>query len=183
MRSACLFEGQACFQEALRLAPELRLAAEAPERGEELRIAAPRREPAFGALDADARLLGARAELPVGGQLAVEVHELGGPFRAERALDDLARERRSAERGGVACGGAGDARMDLVARGDLAPAALEGAGVVSGAREKLHVGLHLVFLGERGRDGIALDELAGEAQHFVPGTGAALRAQQHARRG
>ena len=117
------------------------------------------------------------------GQLPVERHELRHPLGGERVLEDVARERGLAERGGVARGRGGDARLDAVGGGDAAPAALERAGVVGRARQQLDRGLHLVFLGERRRDGVALGELRGEAQHLVPGAGAALGAQQHARGG
>src|SRR2546428_13495160 len=76
-----------------------------------------------------------------------------------------------------------DTRLQLVGGGDAAPAPLERPWVACRAREQLGVRLYLVFPSQRRRNGIALGELGGEAQHLVPGTGAALGAQQHARRG
>src|SRR5262245_12133132 len=73
--------------------------------------------------------------------------------------------------------------MHPVLRLDAAPAPLEGALVGRRAREQLDRRLYLVFLGERWRDGVALAELGRQAQHLVPGAGAALGAQQHARGG
>src|SRR6267142_3386460 len=87
------------------------------------------------------------------------------------------------ERGGMARRGGGDARLQLVRRRDAAPALLERAGIARRSPQQLDVRLYLVFLGQRRRNGVALGELGGEAQHLVPGTGAALGAQQHARRG
>src|SRR5688572_32327868 len=77
----------------------------------------------------------------------------------------------------------GDAWLHAVGRGNAAPAPLESAGFVSRAREQLDRCLHLVFLGERGRDGVALGKLRGKPQHLVPCARAALGAQQKPRGG
>ncbi len=82
----------------------------------------------------------------------------------------------------MARGGGGDARLRPIGGLQSAPAPLERAGVVGGARQQLDDRLHLVFLGQRRRDGVALEELARQAQDLVPGAGAALGAQQHALR-
>src|SRR4051812_47196292 len=148
MRGAAFLEGQARLEEAFRLAPQLGVGAQASQGGEQLRVAAARREPALRALDAQACFLFALGRIELGRQLAVERDELGGPLRAERALQDLAREARLAERRGVARRRPGDARMDLVARRNAAPAPLEGLRVVGRAGQELDVRLHLVFLGE-----------------------------------
>ena len=49
--SAAFLEREARFEEVLRLAPQLRLAAQAPERRKQLRVAVSRRQPALGAAD------------------------------------------------------------------------------------------------------------------------------------
>src|SRR2546421_12972074 len=92
MRGTAFLERQAGLEEALRLAPELGLRTQAPEGGEQLRVAAALDEPAFGALDAYKRLLGALGCRELRRQLAVEADQLGVAFRGERVLQDLARE-------------------------------------------------------------------------------------------
>src|SRR2546428_13055995 len=76
-----------------------------------------------------------------------------------------------------------DTRLQLVGGGDAAPAPLERSRVACRAPQQLDVRLYLVFLSQRRRNGIALGELGGEAQHLIPGTGAAPGARQQARRG
>src|SRR5205085_7694941 len=71
VRGARFLEGQARFEVAARLAPQAGLRAEAPERREQLGIAAAAGEPALGALDAHARLLGKRFAVQPRGQLAI----------------------------------------------------------------------------------------------------------------
>src|SRR5436190_3528387 len=181
-RATRVLEREARLEEALRLAPELGLRAKPAERREQLGVAAAAREPAFGALDAHARFLGALAGRQLRRQFAVKADQLRVPLGAERVLEDFARQAALAERRGVARRGRGDARMQLVARGNLAPAPLEVLGVVGRALQQLDVGLHLVFLGQRRRDGLALEKQPGEAPHLVPGARAALGAQQKPRR-
>src|SRR6185503_14427566 len=165
VRRAALLERHARLEEAARLAPQPHLRAKAAERREELRVAGVLEQPAFGVLDALVRFAVPPGLGHLGRELGIQRDQLRRPFRGERALQDLARHLALAQLGGVACGRRGDARMDLIARLDAAPAPLEGV---------------LVCRGERGRDGIALAELGGEAQHLVPGARAAFGAQQHA---
>src|SRR5262245_9172709 len=181
-RGAALLERQARLEEAARLAPELGLRAQAPERGEQLRVAVALEQPALGALDPRTGF-GNPAFLQVRRQFAVKQDQARHPLGGEGVLDDLTRERCPAERGGVARAGSGNARLHAVGGRDPAPAPLESAGVVGRASKQLDGRLHLVLFGERGRDRVALGELRSKAQHLVPGAGAALGAQQQTRGG
>src|SRR5882724_1905090 len=118
MRAAAFLERHARFEKILRLAPQLGLRAKPAKRGEELRIAVAAGKPALGALDADTRFFRALGRRQFGRQLAVKSDQLGVPFGGERMLEDLAREARPAQGGGVAGGGGRDAGMQLVARRD-----------------------------------------------------------------
>src|SRR5205814_10353081 len=79
-----VLERQARLEEAACLAPELGLRAQAPERGEQLGVAAVLGEPALGALDAKARLLLALGERQARRHLRVKTDEARAPFVSER---------------------------------------------------------------------------------------------------
>src|SRR5947208_3185102 len=109
-------------------------------------------------------------------KITIESDELRSPLRAERLFQDVAGEPGFSERGGMARRRGSDTRLQLVGRRDAAPAPLERSRVARGTPQQLDVRLYFVFLSQRRRNGIALGELGGEAQHLVPGTGAAVGA-------
>src|SRR5437899_9573973 len=112
-------------------------------------------------------------------QVAIESNELRSPLRGERLFQDVAGEPGFSERGGMARRRGSDTRLQLVRRRDAAPAPLERPRVACRAPQQLDVRLYLVFLSQRRRNGIALGELGGEAQHLVPGISAELGPPQH----
>src|SRR2546425_11859625 len=116
-------------------------------------------------------------------KITIESDELRSPLRAERLFQDVAGEPGFSERGGMARRRGSDTRLQLVGRRDAAPAPLERSRVACRAPQQLDVRLYFVFLSQRRRNRVALGELGGEAQHLVPGTGAAPAAPQHAPRG
>ena len=139
-------------------------------------------QPAFGALDAHARFL-LRFPAVQLAQVAVEKHQRAVPFLGEAALDQLAGERRFAERQRAPRRRRRDARVRLVGRRDAPQARFQRAAVARVARQQLDVRLHAVLLGDRRRDRAALGEQRGKPEHLLPVLRPALGAQQHARGG
>src|SRR5687768_11936811 len=95
MGGARLLESEAGLEEAARLAPQLGVGAQAPERRQKLRVALALEEPLLGALDALARLAVARVLGHVLRQLAVQHYQPRRPLGGKRLLDDVARQRRA----------------------------------------------------------------------------------------
>src|SRR5258706_4871949 len=122
MRVAALVESRAGIEETARFAPQLGLRAQAAECRQQFGVAAAAGEPALAALEAQPRLLGARARVHAGRQLAVLVDQRRDPLLFESLFQDLARQRRAPQHGGVARRGGGDARLRLVVRLQRAPA-------------------------------------------------------------
>src|SRR5690349_4760325 len=114
MHGTGFLEGQARLEEAARLAPQFCLHAQPAKRGEELGIAVVLGEPVLGAFDANVRFVGSFGRAQVLGQRSVERDQARAPIGGERVFEDLARERRETECGGMARGGGGNARMYLV---------------------------------------------------------------------
>src|SRR6476660_8823604 len=92
VRGARGAEREARFEVVARLAPQLGGRAKASQRGEQLRVLGVLAQPAFGPLDAQARLLLRLVRLGRSlryGQLAVELHQRAVPFGGEAALEQL----------------------------------------------------------------------------------------------
>src|SRR5687767_6788931 len=86
-RRAALLERQARLEEAARLAPELGVRAQAPERREELRVAVALEQPALGALDARPRLRDSHLRSQAARKIPVQRDQLRHPLGGERVLD------------------------------------------------------------------------------------------------
>src|SRR5260221_8752160 len=97
VRGARRREREACLEVVLRLAPELRGHAQAPERREQLRVLVVLAQPALGALDACARFRLALLHFEFL-DVAVQRDQRAIPFRAEAALEDFAGECGLAQR-------------------------------------------------------------------------------------